>query len=611
MKLKEQIKVAFAFLISHPVTNPGRQADSDPDSVENRTNIESFVTHGGWSDDYPAVVVDMADRWPFTYDPNIRPDGMTDLEFIAKDMVRRRKLKDDIWAMDSDDKPTWMQAFEDIYTEEYEIVETVDGVAKSSLGRRLIELTVENSKWVHSGHQRTQFVFFPSYVQYLKRKRADIESNATPETARIKYDKYKLEVPCNVKTFIDMRDIIIDQVAMNQAQLGVNRLKILDLTKTVIELMGNGIAPALTESDFRNYCAEPGNTTQDGLPARGGAIYRLAYHLGECNFSHEFHGNLWKSLTASKKKKDEATGKEYDNPDYIPVGSFNDMSKDPAWNPSVIARLLEPGLGKLKKYAAEWGENGSRNKDKPSKLSAMEQVVLDRDYSWTKEEKSQWLAKRKPANTLMFAPPIKEAPEEKFDPKTLETVATAQSFPLPFREYLGAKLGVKVPVEGKPAYLPDAQEVQDSIMARRDIYNFIHASDVDSPVMQMIGALLLVRNGNPDGFNKLVDTFQGEIDAAVLAGPAPSGGSDSGDGGNDSGEGQTSQDDSAAIVVAEGTTVGDPTVPGSGVVEQPVAVPGTVVNESGDVAISDAPAAVEAVEEPAHRTRKGKGGRKG
>jgi hypothetical protein len=503
MKTLRQELTQYKYLISHLSTNVGRQHDSKAQGTENRKIIDSFVASGGWSNDYPCVVGEMSGPWYFTFEKQMRPLGCTALEFIARENKRRADKYTELKESKSDDAPLLMKAFQDIYCE----------------NDVLVELTLNNAFWVHSGHQRSQFVMFEAYVSYLKSLQGIKEVDTKiPDDERLHSVKeFSLLVPVNVKEFESFDEILTDQMQMNMAQLGVNKLDVLDLTKGGVQSIGTGAAPAIKERDFRNRCAEPGVMSKKG--GNSGALPRLAYLLAIINYACEFAGDFYKCLVAPEKLYPEGGPEDgVPNPEWIDVKQFSATHTDPRYNPSVIARLLEPGLEKLSAYVKEYGENGSRLKEnEESKVSAVEAGVYKRFYCWTPEEKLQWLDSIKPHKVGYIGPDegAEKKPTNTIKLEALKPAYQSDSLPTSLRLLVGELAEQKVPLPGAPPVETKGLGMLEKFQSRKTHVNTVMSATDDDPLLGIIETLGNLKDGDRAKYDQIIGQIKTIVDSAI------------------------------------------------------------------------------------------------
>lgn len=496
-------RVLFRMTSSHPATNIGRFRDSSLKSNDNLSLVEAFIVKGGWSSAFPAELVAMSDRWCFDYDEVICLKGMDRQKYIDDENKRRVALFEATKADLTEDGKIAYQAMRDIFCDGGDELIPFDGG--------------DEDYWVNSGHQRSQFVFVPAYCEFLRRK----ASGELPQDAT-----FSLDIPCVIKTFDNpqgsqaslLNDVLKDQMTANASAGSQNKLTILDLFVSAVLAIGRGASPALRETDFRSWSAEPGATSEKG--GNKGAWPRIAYLLAYINYAYRQGLKFREALVAQEKVPLVGVEGGADNPDWIDYTMFNATNEDPRYNVSVIARLMEPGLEKLTAYAEQYGENGSRNKGNPTKLSAMEEEVLARQYSWTEVEAKAWMESVKPFGKSYKAPKPKEV-VEKPTFTAMETAVKSYESSTFVRMLFGEQAKMKVPVQGQPPVDPTGTLVKS--IELRDVIDAITSLDPkDATDAMFIGIVIQFRHlkdGNPDAFRDAVGALHTAMqgNAAVIA----------------------------------------------------------------------------------------------
>lgn len=475
------------------LTNPGRQHNSEETSLQNKKNITSFVQFGGWSDDFPSVVGDMSGTWYFTHDPDLRPEGCTAEEYVARANRQRENLEINIRGDKTKNGPLLIEAFERMYCDE--------------TGTRRV-LTVENMVWVHSGHQRTQFTLFNAFVESL-RQQADSSVNPKPP-------EYSLLVPCNVKEFDSLDEILRDQMSMNMSAEIHNPLDVLDLTKAARQAIGRAEYPLLAEREFRKWCAEPGTTSEDG--GNDGGYPRYAYLLALINYFYRGTLGFYNSIVAPEKVPHPTIKEGVANKEFIDYREVAVKSKDPMSDASVIARLMEPGLDKLTKYASRFGPDSKHvAKGGTSKLSAIEVEILRRGYCWTEEEASDWVnSKKKFAETGYVKPDVPEKVEPFKVDKLVAIVNSSEPSTL-VRKLLAELVNVVVPVAGPPGPVPTGVLAKTTKLRNvLDVLDVLNVEDdEDATFLQLIEEIGQLRDASSVEYSKLLGQLLTATDEAT------------------------------------------------------------------------------------------------
>lgn len=497
MKLLRKENIRAWRLISTPLTNIGRLRDSKPESPDNKRNIASFIAYGGWSDDYPAVVGEY-NNWFFT--ASAVQGGCTAEQYI-KDENTKRTISDAlIHAYEGKDASIKIRAFEDLYYE----------------NDKLAVLTEENGLWVHSGHQRIQMVILPAYEGYLHTI-GDLPAGMTKDDVP-PTPAFKLDVPCNVKQFESLEEILKDQMSMNMGADIHNALDVLDLTKSAKQMIGNKAVPKYGEREFRRFCAEPGTMTEKG--GNDGGYPRLAYLLAIINYYYRGALGFYDSLVTQEIQKHPEITEGVKNPEWINFKLFSATGTDPRYNVSVIARLMEPGLGKLTDYANRFGPGSKFVADGgASKLCEMENVVLKRGYCWTEEEAMAWVNSVKP-HKLGYGKPVEKTKPEPFTVEPFKNVINSANPSLYVRSLLGEMCKLSVPVPGPVQPVPvgildRASEVDRD--ALDTLFVLSTEDEHDKLFRGVIVELGHLRDGNRAAFNVLIESIGKQISSVPSA----------------------------------------------------------------------------------------------
>lgn len=484
------LDLPFAYAVSTPATNFGRARDSNPNSVDNLKNISAMQESCGWSPEYPMVAITMR-----TFPKEV---GMTAVEYLAKEISRRadnweaRKtatLKADLASDKQADANRDLKAYEDLYCE------TVDGV------KQLIQLTVDNAYWVHSGHQRTQFVFLLAYTEFLKRQEADDED----------LKEFHLTVPCLTASYTDFMDLLENQVASNSSAANQNKLTVMDFTHTAVQAMGNGLTPKIKESTFRRWGAE-----KNAKAANSGAYPRLGYKLALLNFAFLRKPKFYDALVENPKlEKKDGEKEALDNPKYIDYKEFSLSGADPMRNVAVISRLLDYDL--LVDYDKNYG-NGLEavaKGEKPNPLCAAEREVLRRSLEagkplpWTEEEFIDWMETMK--HGTKYVRPVETTAKVTYKTdKARDVIASAA--PQVLKDFMNEHVfGAENGAEHKIAQRVEAFDL---------VYRLDPTNDNDLAVLEALASLATFREGNPEGYGAFVADFRKICDQYL---PKPSG----------------------------------------------------------------------------------------
>lgn len=495
----------FWHFIADKVTNLGRQEDSDRNSNANLEIQESMLNCGGWSDQFPMAAVSMK-NWPecFTVDP-----GCSAEDYIAREMARRQQSLEDLKKDVTEDGVLRLEAFITLFCNK-------DG--------ELHKLTLSNGKWVHSGHQRTQFDYLTAYTLYLIRLRnnAKIPDTYTDGKGNVIVNDKPLivewihEIPCVVGTYTDEMDILKDQLQINAAAGKQNKLKVFDMLKAAIMFIGSGFTPNGTERQFRELCAIPTSDKDKG--GNSGAGPRHAFLLGLVNYFYAGALGFAKKITAEPKLTDKA-GDKYPNPDYIALSEVALGHDDPMCDISVIVRLMEPSLKRLKEYIETYGKGSKRvtEQGKADTVSAIEYQIWERKSPFTLEEGTAWMKSR-----CLNAPPgIRAEPlviktPEAFDVKKLDGLIESERVPEVVRDVLAQLVGKQ-----KDIASPVMANVQTVAQDMRSQLNAVWSLDIKNPFDKMLLDCITtatdLRDGNPEAYQAVLPCLVDCLNNATVA----------------------------------------------------------------------------------------------
>ncbi len=506
MKWSPAKRYPFWHFISTNLTNMARQDDSDFDSVANLDIQASMLTSGGWSDQFPMAAISMK-NWPFVFSP-IREDGCTAEEYIAKEMANRERILAELEKnASSPDGAERLDAFRNLFCDKQNV---------------LHKLTLAVAKWVHSGHQRTQFDYLPAYTQYLFRVR---DINKMPEEERPFLVEWNHDIPCVVGTYDTELDILKDQLLINAAASKQNKLKIFDMFKGAVTAVGTGHEPAISERQFRDMCAIPGITTDKG--GNSGHGPRHAFLLALINFYYEGRLNFAKHILAPKKYDPDGSGKMIVNPNYIDIAEVALGHFDPMCDVSVVARLMEPKLKKLTQYVktqdsarAKKIADGAKPENVPDIVSAIEREIVSRGAKglgdpWSIEEALSWERSK-----CKFAPqgirhdPLKEKKVEAFDPKKLDGVIESDRMPDVLRDVLAKFTGVTKDLNSDIDPNADTK-AQD----KKELLNGVWKLDTNNLFDRMFAECVVgvtqLKEGNPAAFEIVVPQIKELLDSVT------------------------------------------------------------------------------------------------
>jgi len=483
---REMINVLFAYLISTPLTNFGRAQNSNRNSNDNQRNVQAFQETKGWSPQFPAVVVSMH-NWPCNKGPDFPVWGCTAQEYIDAAMKRRaeqwEEFKNAINAANLEGEKLAaakreLQAFEDIFT---------DGKGQ------LIQLTLDNAYWVHSGHQRSEYVFLAAYAEFLRRK----------ETHDPDADEYHLTVPAIVGTYTDILDLLEDQVAANSSATIQNKLQPLDYAKTAVKAIGTGMTPRISESRFRRWGAE-----KQGGKNNTGAYPRWGYKLAELNWRFRQKPGFYDALVAPATIKAPGEKEAIPNPEYIDYREVALTHEDPMCNAAVLSRLLDFDL--LKDYDNKYGSGNedviAKRKENP--LSDAEKEVLRRSLEagkampWTEEEFVAWMETKK--HGVHHVGPRKEPPKKVYKTEDADKIMKSEAAPQLLKDFLSEHV------------FGNENGADYRISQRVDAIDFVYqldpANEDDASILEALTVLSTFREGNPEGYGKFVAQFKKTAD---------------------------------------------------------------------------------------------------
>lgn len=484
---RQFIEVAFAYIISTPLTNLCRAKDSSPDSPNNKTLIKAFQASLGWSTQLPLVGCPMS-LWPFTAAE--LPNGCSAQEYVDRENTRRADkhvvLSNNLSKEQKDADVCALQAFEELYC--------VDG--------KLIELTIDNSYWVHSGHQRSQFVFMQAYADHLLRLKAHVEGDVVED--------YHLTVPViEVLSYTDINDIARDQMGINSSVGEQNRLQVLDYARTAVRIIGKTGAPKITEREFRNWCAEKGSGDSQGT--NSGAYPRHGYLIAEANRAFFGKYPLYNYLVAPKTIPVEGEAEAVPNPVYIDLKDVALTHTDPLCSIAVICRLLD--FDKLSKYMATYGPHDSKGNLKPAdkdQSSAIEKTVFARGYAYSEEEYAAWFLTKQGGKTIpTYKGPVITTPVVAYKTDAAAAIIKSSSAADVLKDLLSEHV------------MGNKTGAVDLVNERHEAFDLVYELDgtveSDKTFLSCLEGISGYREGNPDGYVKLVAAIKKLCDKALPA----------------------------------------------------------------------------------------------
>jgi hypothetical protein len=453
----------------------------------------------GWSAQFPIAIVEMS-NWPFT--ASAVTGGMPAADYIKAENERRATLYDHLAKDVSPDGQLRLEAFEEMYCDE---------------DKKLHRLTVSNAYWVHAGHQRSQFVFFNAFVLFKKMQRDNAALTKKDDIKEaIQVDAFDLTVPAVVGTYIDLRDIIADQMQANSSAGKQKKLTNFDYLKSAVFLIGNDPEPRIAERPFRNLCAQAGVGDKAGS---SGAMPRWAFLVASVNWLYAGATRLVERLMMEKHDKDEAGNKRV-NPEWIDTAEVALGHEDAMCDISVIARLTEPSLKKLGAYIDQYGRNSKRvtQDKKPDEVSAIEYEVFERGYPWSKEEALAWVASRQKGNSLTYKEPKKVVADEPFKVETLKTLVESDRMPQGMRELLSER--TKIPMRAGEDIPAETANKAGTLKEGLDfVWGLDLSSDTHKGLYDLICELGRLRDGNPTAFVQLVPELRTMVATAITSTP--------------------------------------------------------------------------------------------
>lgn len=500
MQLSTMSYEEIAFFIADPLTNMGRQRDSNKNSVDNVKNRSAMVASGGWSPEFPAVIVPMT-SWPFV--AAAVTGGMPAQDYIDKEMERRAAVlaQKKLNATKDAESLLGYNCFVTLYCGE-------DG--------ELIQLTIDNAYWVNSGHQRTEFVYYEAYCEYCRQK---AENDKLPVGDRVTLKEFSLKVPALIGVYTDLNDILSNQLGANTSSAIQNRLTVLDLTKAAVFAIGKSEAPLVNEREFRRMTSQ--NSLAAGKGANDGGAPRHAYLIAYVNWIYRFACGLVRDLNRPKDLPNATGEGNVPNPDYIDIADVALNHDDPRHNISVIARLVQPGLGKLSDYNAQYGPNSkgflADPKKNPDRMSAIEKEVLARSKEWSAEELKDWeQSMKKNGGSYAEPPAAKVKANDKETVEALSTLVTSTQVPTAIRAYLGEKLSMSTDLTDLSAIPTGASaKILDNANEIDAIFKLDRGIELDATFLRVISKLDLLREGDSDAYGKLLHKVAKDVDKAV------------------------------------------------------------------------------------------------
>ena len=510
-------ELPFWVLISTPLTNLGRQNDSTESSTPNLELQEFMIGSRGWGIQFPCVAFSMK-LWPFEKRGSV-PHGMEAQAYVDEEMKRRALLQDVyVKGAVNEEGRLRLEAFTELYCK------------KLPDGKHVLhELTVKNAFWVHSGHQRTEYVFLNAYALFKTRMVAQAAPTAIVDELP-ELSGFKTTVPTIVGSYDpkeDVGDILLailkDQVSANMSAGKQNKLQILDGFKAAVLAIGDKVAPCIKERPFRDLFA---SSTEKG--ANTGALPRWAFLLGMINWFYGGKLEFAKKLFAPPKI-DPNGEKNIDNPDYIDVREVALSHEDPMSDASVLARLMEPSLEKLKAYVPKFGHRGYDREEvmakpvaslnavekqirdgKPDPVSAIEYAVYDRSACYTLEESMAWIrSKCKGAGKgVYFAPKVTPVDKTTLPAAVVTAITqtvTSDRTPDAIRafnaKFTNTQIDAKTPVD------PNADVKAQELKGPLDAIWSLKGSTVEKLFLKSFETGAQLKDGNPPAFEPFVNEF--------------------------------------------------------------------------------------------------------
>ena len=503
MLFAKQKEVPFWSLISTPLTNLSREDDSSANSTPNLEIIESMVNQGGWSSQFPAAIVSMQ-LWPFQ---SVR-NGCSAQAYLDAEMQRRKDVFDNLVKGAKDEHGRFLlKAFIDLYC--YQDKEGKDV---------LHGLTLKNAFWVHSGHQRTQFVFLNAYVAYLTRLKARSEETKKEVLEDMPtLAEFALDIPAVIGTYVEkdrstsdiLREISRDQISINMAAGKQNVPKLKDAIKVAVLEIGDSLAPMIKERPFRALFS----LKDGGSGDNSGAMPRHAYKLALINWFYAGTLKFVDKLFAQPKI--EINGeKNQDNPNYIALSEVALSHEDPMSDASVISRLMEPSLEMLKSYVTKYGHKYiDASKIKPGDkdpVSAIEYEIFDRGTAWSLEEATEWVrSKCKGAGIGVYKAPVSTPKDTSKLPAAVVTslnqTVTSDRTPTAFREFVGKFTGT--PTAAGKEVNTNADAKAQELKGPLDAIWTLGTSDFEKLLLKSFEVTCQLKEGNPPAFEALVNEF--------------------------------------------------------------------------------------------------------
>ncbi len=507
--------IAVAYLIADELTNLGRADESEPDSGPNRALIENFATPRagicGWNPEFPAVVVPMKDTklWFFTkgFDFMNPAVGCTAQEFINAEMVRREMHLTGLKAVAKDAK------------DDKRVLAEMDLLNYQQIycdkAGNLIKLTLDNSYWVDSGHQRLEKVFVPARLLWMQKKAAVAASNASAAAAAkaagekfepVELPPFEVTIPCLERVYANIEEAVEAQTDGNCAKDFSTKLGFRDLVKSARRQIGNGPVPKKSEGDFRGG---------------GGDLQRGAYHAALLDWQFGGGFGIYEGLMAPATLTIEGTDKTKPNPDHIPFDAVSVKNKfDPLRNATVVNRLCNRTA--LAEYQNRYGIGSAEYKQKGDdwkgkKSSKIEDAVFrTKAGAWLKEEFKAWVP------TLYVNRPgvpatITEDPDKTPKPDANKAM-----------EVIKALTGSTNIPEFAKELLIDVQKGNmetDAINALSGVkgaaLNLVARLKAEHKFLQALADADVLMDGSPELFEELVDNFCTALQDAKAKASAP------------------------------------------------------------------------------------------
>lgn len=484
-------------------TNLCRKSDSDANSNANQTIIHSMYAGGGWSPQMPHAAVSMK-TWPFEKSTEV-PNGCTAQEQIDEEMAVRLDILNNLKKDEgTDEGRVVLQAFRDLYCDK-----------KGNLHK----LTIENAYWTHSGHQRMEFCFTEAYTQY---KLVEFKNSVT----KVEADKEPLvpfvpEIPTLIGTYVDLRDILEDQLRVNANVGEQNKLTVFDYIKNAVIMIGTTGVLGITEKAFRKLCAA------QGLEGKGkgssGVVSRQAWLIAYLDWLYAGKLELVRRVNEPPKK---TSGTEtIDNPEYIDIRELHPDHTDPRCNIAVIVRICEKNLDRLRDYVKENGQDNDKVKDgsRADTVSKLEYEIFRRGKDgkgepWSFDEANAWVtSKRKGLGKAGgYKAPVVTAKPEPFKIEKITGPVQSAYTPACVREQMSELTGIPLAINQGVAQgaIKKNSQLRDQLDF---VWELVATDPTDKMILDMLGELKSLKTGNTDAFQALVPQVHQLIKASIPA----------------------------------------------------------------------------------------------